>query len=196
MGRPTLPNLWTCMAVLLLAGCGQQQRSAGPPAPALLADVTAEQVVQAAEDVLARLHFRISKADAEHGIVTTHPLSGAQLFEVWRGEIIGGANTAEANLHSTRRTVELRIDDEAGKLRTECAVTVERLSLPEHEVAGTAQAYRMYSQSTPEMQTLQLNPEQRRQMTWIDMGSDPALEAEILRRIQKTLDKQRPEGST
>jgi hypothetical protein len=68
-----------------------------------------------------------------------------------------------------------------------CAVQTYRLSLPEHEVASTAQAYQMFSKSTPSMQKLELNPEQKKGMAWIYLGKDTRLTTEILNRIEKRI---------
>jgi hypothetical protein len=67
-------------------------------------------------------------------------------------------------------------------------VRVERLSLPENAIASTSQGYRIHSQSSPLLQTFELTGRQQAGMAWIDLGDDPALAAEILRRIERKLE--------
>ncbi len=69
-------------------------------------------------------------------------------------------------------------------LRIGCEVQAQRLSLPERQVSSSARAYGMFSRSSPSLQRLKLNPEQKKEMAWIDLGRDSRLEAEILKRIE------------
>jgi hypothetical protein len=167
--------------------------------------VTMAEVVQAAERVLTRMHFAIEKLDAEQGIVKTRPLRGAQFFEFWRSDNASSYAWQEANLQSIRRTVELRVRNEAGDRRPEaggadslppatsgllcleCVVSVQRLDLPENEVAGASEGYQVRSRSTAALQRIQISPQQRRAMTWIDLGEDRDLAARVLDRIAKRL---------
>jgi hypothetical protein len=167
--------------------------------------VTPAEVVQAAEYVLTRMHFAIEKLDAEQGLVKTRPLRGAQFFEFWRSDNANSYGCEEAGLQSIRRTVELRVRNaavdrrpEAGGayrlqpgasslLCIECVVLVQRLNLPENEVAGTSEAYQVHSRSTATLQRIEVSPQQRRAMTWIDLGADRDLAARVLDRIAKRL---------
>jgi hypothetical protein len=162
-----------------------------PPVQMLCEDgVTTAEVTQAAECVLTRMHFAIEKLDAEQGIVKTRPLRGAQFFEFWRSDNASSYACKEAGLQSIRRTVELRVKTKDGGvsgLCVECAVSVQRLSLPGNEIAGTSEAYRIHSPSTATLQRIEVSPQQRQAMTWIDLGTDRDLAARILDRIEKRL---------
>ena len=177
-----------------------------PPVQMFCEDgVTTAEVVEAAEYVLTRMHFAIEKLDAEQGIVKTRPLRGAQFFEFWRSDNAGSYACAEANLQSVRRTVGLRVNNEAVDRRPEaggayslqpaasnllcleCVVSVQRLDLPESEIAGTSEAYQVRSRSTAALQRIEISPQQRRTMTWIDLGEDRDLAARVLDRIAKRL---------
>lgn len=177
-----------------------------PPVQMLCEDgVTTAGVVQAAEYVLTRMHFAIEKLDAEQGIVKTRPLRGAQFFELWRSDNASSYAWTEANLQSVRRTVELRVKNEAVDRRPEagdasglqpaacsllcleCVVSVQRLDLPESEVAGTSEAYQVRSRSTAALQRIEISPQQRQALTWIDLGEDRDLAARVLDRIAKRL---------
>jgi len=64
------------------------------------------------------------------------------------------------------------------------------LSLPERrQVTSTARAYKMFSRSDQMVQRLQINPEQRKQMSWVDLGDDSELAAEVLNRLEKRVGK-------
>jgi len=152
--------------------------------------VAPTEVIHAAEEVLTRMHFAIEKLDVEQGIIKTRPLRGAQVFEFWRSDNASPYGCEEANLQSVRRSVELRVKTEDGgdaRPRVECAVSVQRLSLPENEIAGTSEAYRIHSRSLPTLQRVEVSPQQRRTMTWIDLGQDQDLAAKILDRVAKRL---------
>lgn len=184
-------------AALSLPGCGGPN-AAPTPTPMICADgVTRADVVQAAANVLTRMHFAIEKLDAKQGIVRTRPLRGAQFFELWRSDNASAYNWEEANLQSVRRSVELRVKPEDGGQKTEnggasglgveCEVSVQRLSLPPNEVTGTSEAYRIHSASMPTLQRIEVSPQQRRAMAWIDVGKDPDLAARILARVEQRL---------
>jgi hypothetical protein len=179
-------------AALSLPGCGGPN-AAPTPTQMIRADgATRADVVQAAGDVLTRMHFAIEKLDVEQGLVRTRPLRGAQFFELWRSDNASAYNWEEANLQSVRRSVELRVKSEDGntaRLCIECAVSVQRLSLPANEIAGTSEAYRIHSSSMPTLQRVEVSPQQRRAMAWIDVGKDPDLAARILARVEQRLQR-------
>ena len=141
-------------------------------------------MMEVAEDVLAKMYFTIEKADAQSGLIRTRPLPGAQFFEFWRSDNVGADNTLAANLHTIRRTVTLDISQQDEELRIGCEVQAQKLSLPERQVSSSARVYGMFSLSSPSLQRLKLNPEQKKQMAWTDLGRDTRLEAEILKRIE------------
>jgi hypothetical protein len=147
-------------------------------------DIGTADLMEVAEDVLANMYFTIEKADADSGLIRTRPLPGAQFFEFWRSDNVGADNTLAANLHTIRRTVTLDISQQGQELRIGCNVQAKRLSLPERQVSNSARVYGMFSQSSQSLQRLKLNPEQKRQMAWIDLGRDSRLEGEILKRIE------------
>jgi len=175
-------------ACLVLAGCAAPQ--AQRPAPLTLADLGKAQAMDLAEQVLRDMHFAIDKLDVGAGLLRTRPLSGAQFFEFWRRDNATPRATAEASLHSLRRTVEMRFEPGSGGLRVACDVQVERLSIPEMEIGGMAQAASLYTASDASLQRLQLNAEQARNMAWIALGPDPELEQAILDRLQAKITQQ------
>ena len=171
---------------LLLAGCAKQQQLQTLEQICLPATAKAD-AMQAAEVVLGKMHFTIEKADVEQGLIRTRPLPGAQFFEFWRSDNVGDLNSAEANMHSIRRVAELNISRQDSQLCIGCNVNVQRLSIPEQQISSSARAYRMFSQSSPAIQTLILHPRQKTGMAWVNLGSDTMLATEILKRIEKHL---------
>lgn len=186
MNKVKLLLFLACALVLLLTGCAKEQQFKAVE-QICIPNKDVHKAMQAAEDVLSKMHFPIAKADIEQGLIRTRPLPGAQFFEFWRSDNVGAFNAAEANLHSIRRTVELDIRQEEGKVCIGCDVKIERLNIPEREVTSTAQVYKMFTESDSSMQELKLTPEQ---MAWVDLGSDSRLETEILKRIKKQITKQ------
>jgi len=184
-------------SALSLLGCGGPNAVTLPVQMVLDNTVTKAEVVQAAESVLTRMHFSIEKLDAQQGLVRTRPLRGAQFFEFWRSDNVGAYAGTEAGVQSLRRTVELRVRSEGRGQRTEdgsdtrlcveCAVAVQRLSLPPSEVTGVSAAYGIYTRSTPAVQRIDVRRRQQRDMAWIDLGEDQRLAARILERLDKTL---------
>lgn len=164
---------------LLLAGCAGTQRYEALD-QVCLPDTPKAEAMQIAKDVLGKMHFTIDKADTEQGFLRTIPLPGAHLFELWRSD-----HSAEANLHSIRRIVELNISQQAEKLCIDCDVKVQRLSLPELRDIGHE------AQGTRPIQKLNLSPVQKKDMAWLDLGKDPGLETKILKRISSMLDARR-----
>ncbi len=194
-------------SALSLLGCGGQNAVPPPTTQIVCEDgVTAAEAVQAAASVLTRMHFSLEKMDAEAGVVRTRPLRGAQFFEFWRSDNASVSDTEEASVQSIRRIVEVRVRTEDRGQRTEdgsayslqptasglcvsCAVAVQRLSIPESEVAGDSEAYRINVGRTPALQRLWLSPQQQQRMTWIDLGEDPDLAAKILARVEQELQR-------
>jgi hypothetical protein len=183
--------------MLIAAGCAQQ--TSAPPrvkvqGSALYIErdqgIGTADLMEIAEDVLARMYFTIDKADVDSGLIRTRPLPGAQFFEFWRSDNVGADNTFEANLHTIRRTVTLDISQQGEELRIGCNVQVQRLSLPERQVSSTARVYEIFSQSSPLLQRLTLDPAQKKEMAWIDLGGDTELATEILKRIQAHIVRQ------
>jgi hypothetical protein len=170
---------------LLLAGCAEQQQYQAAE-PLLMENTDKLRVMEIAEDVLVKMHFTIEKANVENGFIRTKPLQGAQFFELWRSDNVGAGNWLANNLHSIRRIVELNINEQNMGLHINCDVKIYRLSLPEREIRS-AHAYDLFSTSSPTVQRIQLHPEQKADMAWIDLGKDGQLATEILKRIEQQI---------
>lgn len=183
-----IANCYTALMTCAFAvgGCGQPQQKV-VSVPISVSDVSKAQAMEVSEDVLARMHFVIEKADVPSGLVRTRPLPGAQFFELWRSDNVGDENSLLANLHTIRRTVELAISQHGDELQIDCDVRVQRLSLPERDVSSSARVYGMFTRSSASLQKMKFDVEQREGMAWIDLEDDTALAARILRRIERQL---------
>jgi hypothetical protein len=188
--------IWMLTGLALVAGCAGTPQPTPRDGSVNIADISVAEAMNTAEAALNRMHFVIEKADPIQGIITTKPLTGAQFFELWRADNVGAAQTAEASLHTLRRSVELRVQPRGDELRIDCTVRIQRLSLPANEVASVSQAYRMYSRSTPTIQRLELEPAQQAGLAWIDLGEDPALAERILQRILQNIPHQEKDETT
>jgi hypothetical protein len=189
MNKSKFPLFMVCSAFCLVTGCAQPQHQEVVE-QICLSDTQKLQAMQMAEDVLDRMNFTIAKADTEQGLIRTKPLPAAQSFEFWRSDNVGSFNSTEANLHSIRRTAELDISQEDGQLCINCEVKVQRLSLPERDVTSSGRSYAMFTPSKQSIQVLQLHPEQKESMAWIDLGSDKQLATDILKQIEKKLKRE------
>ena len=175
--------------LLLVIGCASTKVQPPPGEPLQIAGTTRDEAMDAAEIVLSGMHFPLTKNDHDNGVMRTGPLSGAQFFEFWRADNATLDDALEANLHTIRRSVELDFDQTDGQLSVRCIVRVQRLSLPEKDIPSVSQAYRIYSRSTRDTQRLKLYPEQMKDLTWVDLGQDPALADEVLKRITRQITK-------
>jgi hypothetical protein len=182
---PMVLSLFFGFIGMFVASCAEQQQYQAAE-PLLMKNTDKLRVMEVAEDVLVKMYFTIEKANAENGFIRTKPLQGAQFFELWRSDNVGAGNWLSNNLHSIRRIVELNISEQAKDLHINCDVKTYRLSLPEREIRS-AHAYDLFSVSSPALQRIQLHPEQKEDMAWIDLGKDQQLAAEILRRIEQQI---------
>lgn len=194
--RTRLSVLLISAALAALVGCASTESRARLGRPLQIADVSRTEAMSAAEIVLGKMHFDLTKNDRDNGLMRAGPLSGAQFFEFWRADNVTLDDAWQANLHTIRRSVELDFDQTDGQLSVKCAVRVQRLSLPEKDIPSVSQAYRIYSQSTRDTQRLKLAPEQMKGLTWIDLGQDPALAEEILKRITRQIAKSQKDKAT
>ncbi len=175
-------------SALALSGCGQPgQKAAKELAP--VPDINIAEAMEIAENVLADMQFDIDKADVSIGYIRTRPLPGAQFLEFWRSDNAGVENSLLANLHTIRRTVELKVNHHQGQLEIDCDVRVQRLSVPEREVVSTARVYAMYTRSTPTLQKLRFDAAQLKDIEWIDLEKDVKLAAKIVKQIRKRISR-------
>lgn len=174
------------IAAVFLQGCKEDQIV---PQPKCLAGIDTQTAMKAAEKVLVRMDFVIDKSDANLALMTTRPLTGAQFFEFWRKDNVGGYNTALSSMGTLQRTAQLSFKEQNGSDCIDCVVKVQRLSLPEKEIDSAGRTYSMFSKSSSMEERLSINKDQRNKMEWIDIGRDNALEKRILNYIEIQINK-------
>jgi hypothetical protein len=185
MERPRAWLIAGLTAVLMFGGCCSKESS--ETINRICAQgVDKQAVMDAAQRVLEDMHFTIEKADLDAGYISTRPLAAQQFFELWRSDTVGCGNFAEANLHSVTRTAEINVAPQDDDFCLTCKVATRRLSVPDREISSATELPKVFTKSAGGLQTLQLG----RDAVWMDMGNDPALEARILERIQKLIERQ------
>ncbi len=197
MNERTRQFLFLILATLaFLAGCASTESQTQSAQPLKIENVSQAEAMNATEVVLAEMHFPLTKNDPNNGVMRAGPLTGAQFFEFWRMDNASLGDAFEANLHTVRRSVELDFGQIDGQLNVQCTVRVQRLSLPEEDIPSVSQAYRIYSKSTRETQRLKLYPDQMKNLSWIDLGQDPALAQQILTQIVRQIVKTQRDKTT
>ncbi len=176
------------VGLFALSGCGSGVQVTSSE-PLCMGSVRKVQVMEVCEDILVRKQFVIEKYDLENGFIKTRPLSGKQVFELWRSDNAGSFNSAEANIQSIQRSVVINILESENQLCIDCDVSVQRLSIPEKEIEGMGQTAGIFTHSSSSLQRLRLKGQQKEDMAWIDLGSDGALESVILEQIEKKINK-------
>ena len=176
----------TCSLLCFFAGCGGATGRYETVEQVCAPGVGKQDVMQAADKVLGQMHFTIAKYDLESGYMRSRPLAAAQFFEFWSKDTAGAFNSAEANMHSIRRTVELDITRQGDRVCIGCDVKVERLSLSDYSVADGQVKYDKHSDTGTRVSTQSLELGQKRKV-WIDLGDDQKLATVILKRIEKQL---------
>jgi hypothetical protein len=180
----TLFTIGLILTCALFSGCGFQKQALSDD-PICLPNTLTDQVMETAQTVLLKMHFKIEKYDTDARYIRTRPLSGAQFFEIWRRDNASAASAVQANLYSLRRIVELDFTPQATTTCVQCRVQVLRLSIPEKPIQGSGRMGATYTKSNSRYQTLEVGREQQAQIEWIDAGADHDLERKILNRIQQ-----------
>ena len=172
------------LVVFLFTGCSAPEQVVSSD-PVCLPGVEVPEAMEAARTVLDRLQFTTEKYDVEARYIRSRPLSGAQFFQVWRQDNASAYTSAEANLKSLRRIVEMELSPFANRTCIKCRVYVQQLSLPEEPIEGVMRMAGSYTKSGSSKQTLVLRGDQLEEMEWLDKGFDRELEQKILEKIKE-----------
>ena len=170
------------MGLFFFVGCGVQQQVA--PSEPLCLQANKAELMAVAENVLKNMNFVIEKYDIEQGFIKTRPLRAGQFPELWRRDNAGSFNSAEANLHSIQRIVELNARQKNGQICLRCKVQTRRLSMTKPEVVNIDDLSRTFTSTSGAL--MELEP-QSESMEWIDLGADHFLERKILEQIEKNV---------
>ena len=100
---------------------------------------------QASRRVLKRYDFRIDRQNPRAGVITTWPIVGKQLVELWRKDAASKTDAAESTLQTIYRSVKVTIRKTEGPERFQPTVEVfvSRSNKPTHAVSTTSDAYNL-----------------------------------------------------
>jgi len=187
--RNTSLRLTLVAAVLMLGGC-----LSGPPAGNMPQGVSAIQVSADKQDlmweravaILNNYHFMVARESKIEGVIETEYRAGSNLFEPWHHDSVGYANRLESTVQSIRRKAIVTFQNSSPGLVT---ISV-RVDKEIEDVPGLAANYEGGA-TFSESQLLDRNLDQVVGQTgasrWLHRGTDPALEAELMRQIQSAV---------
>ncbi len=180
-------RVFLTLAILMLwipFGCSSTNKQQSLSKDSNLSNVSSDTYLYAARTVLRHMQFHINKFDLDNKYLMTAPLSGAQLIEFWRSDNAGLFNTAEANIQSITRRVEVVYPDQASG--PQIIVTTKRLSLDTDEPVSLADARNIFTRSQGRNQGIAANMDFNK-TRWIDLGRDKKLEEKIARLINQEI---------
>lgn len=168
------------------AGCLGPRRSSYQSSQAVaIADPSpqADELWEAAQEILRRHRFRLDRVDRRGGVITTLPETSQSLFELWRHDVDTTPDLWEATLNPLRRWIEVSLRRGDGDAWNQLAVVVhkERLSSPDRQFNSTGAAYQYFGDNLPSTTGMvRATPEDD---IWLDLGRDPAMEEYLLSAI-------------
>lgn len=133
--------------------------------------------------VLNNFHFMIARESKLEGVIETEYRAGSNLLEPWNHDSVGYANRLESTLQSIRRKVTVVFESTSPNMLTVSVRVAEEIE----DVPGLAANYEggaTFSDSQLLQRDLDQVVGQSGPSRWLPRGNDPALEAEIMRRIQ------------
>jgi hypothetical protein len=170
------------LGAALIAGCHEPVAPTEPTSARVDAPNEAEfdRLWEAALTVLRKHYFSPARRDRRAGVITTHPTTAENFFEFWRDDTVGSFEKAEANLHTIRKYVTLRLSktDNPGMYGLQVEVQSERLDQPERQITSASAALRAFSAGLPTTEGQPTAPE-----TWVPLGRDAKLEQYLLGKI-------------
>ncbi len=182
------------LAALAHAGCQVPPQPTGPSGLVLRVP-DYEAFFDSALTLLREHDFHPRLVDRVAGLAVTHPSTGSQWFEFWRGDSRGGYQLLESSLHTIRRTVQLSVRPEepaepepggesegTDRYRVSLEVYKERFSSPQRQVTTASGALQIYSERLPTEEGLRAA--RVRGDHWVPLGRDVLLEEYLLGRLR------------
>lgn len=183
--NPAFHLIGALLASMMVCGC-----LSGPPVNrpvgSSAVQISADQVDGMWErtiSTLNRFHFRVARESKLEGVIETDYRAGSNLFEPWHHDSVGYASRLESTLQSIRRRVVVMFENTAPGI-----VTINvRVDKEIEDVPGLAANYEggaTFPESQPLQRDLDQVVGQSGPSRWLPKGTDPLLEAEILRHIR------------
>ncbi len=201
---PAIPLL-LCLC-LLTPGCSRAIVQADNPAP--VATDQYRQTFQASVDVLRDLGFTIDRRDYRFGKITTLPIGSPNIFEVWNPHNTTRQQAIESTLASEQRRVNITLTpadqpsqpsasslsdsgDSSGGISTagytlQVEVILERRQIPTRRLAGSARRNVFSNLAAPPKSLLAQGVTGN---YWEVVGTDPHLEARLVKEITERADR-------
>ncbi|MEZ6125690.1 MAG: hypothetical protein R3C49_21300 [Planctomycetaceae bacterium] len=133
--------------------------------------------------VLNDLHFVIARESRLEGLIETEYRGGSGCLEPWHHDSIGHANRIESTLQSIRRKVYVQFQN-ASPGMVSISVRVDKEIEDLQGLAATYAGGATFPESDPLNRDLDQAVGQSGPSRWLHKGTDPALESEIMARIQ------------
>jgi hypothetical protein len=178
------------LSAALMAGCAGFHRP--PPPTATTQAVNAvfipnqdqefvwERVVDVVHD-----YFDIARENRLDGIIETRPLVAASMLEPWHHDSVGLSNRLEGTLQSIRRRGFVNVTPAQGGYLVSVEIFKEQedvVTTPDKSAGNST-----FQESRPLQRDLTLVVGDTAPQGWIALGHDQALEAKMLKQIQKKL---------
>jgi hypothetical protein len=129
--------------------------------------------------------FPIKRIDPQKGVLVSGPATSQQWLEFWRRDALGAYQLTESSIHTIRRIVTVRLDEQPAASPDECRVSVEvdkeRFSAPERQVTTASGALAVFSEHLPTVEG-EMGPRSAG-AHWVPLGRDPLLEADLLQKL-------------
>jgi len=177
------------LGVLAAGGCQPKytEPQAGTIEPMTPEQQQFDRLWQASRRVLTRYEFHIDRQDPRSGVMTTWPMVGKQMAELWRRDAAGANDALESTVQTLYRSVKVTIrktDTPAG-YEPIVEVFVSRSDKTANTVSTTSDAYNLF---TKRPKKRKLTPEQEA-ATLVDLGNDRGLETKLRLAILKEAGK-------
>lgn len=131
---------------LAAGGCATHTKPIVSTAKLTGAERNFEALWQASRQILTKYYFQLDRQDRREGIITTTPLTGKQLPEVWRGDAATAYSLAENSIQTIYRTATVLISSkgESGAYQHAVEVQVARSNRQAVQVSSTSEAYDLF----------------------------------------------------
>ena len=173
------------LALLVTSGC-----LSGPPVQQLIGpnaleipETQFDMMWERAITTLNAHHFVVDRESKLEGVIQTKYRAGSNLLEPWHKDSVGYHNRLESTLQSIRRRVFITFQKTSPGMMT---VNV-RVDKEIEDVPGLAANYEggaTFPESQPLQRDLNQVVGQAGLSRWLHLGTDPALESELLRHLR------------
>jgi len=176
----------TCLLAAMLLPMGCQPKYTQPvfqPKELTARQESFQRLWQASRKVLISYHFHIGRQDPRAGVITTWPMTGKNILELWRKDAARPSDAGESTLQTIYRaaTVTIRTTTDGQHYKPVVEVRVSRSDKPAESISSTSDAYDMFTKHRKRRKLT--GPQEAGQL--VELGKDRALEAKLTADILK-----------